>query len=54
MDGQGGEWLNNLISQLAQPQNDDEAGALLGKKNIICPCIGKRVESHQPQKHPKL
>lgn len=47
-----GEWLNNLRSQLTQLQNDDEAGAVLGKKrNIICPGIGKRVESHQPQKN---
>ena len=42
-----GEWPNNLRSQLTQLQNNDEAGAVLGKKAIICPRIDKRVESNQ-------
>ena len=30
-----GEWPNNLISQSTQLQNDDEAGAVLGKKQSL-------------------
>ena len=30
-----GEWPNNLRSQLTQLQNNDEAGAVLGKKTLF-------------------
>ena len=32
VDGSMGEWPNNLRQQLTQQQNDNEAGAVLGKK----------------------
>ena len=42
-----GEWLNNLRSQLTEPQNDHEAGAVVGKKTLFA------LISHQPQTHKK-
>ena len=40
-----GEWPNNLRSQLTWLQNNDEAGAVLGKKHYLNPINHKSSQS---------